>query len=197
MQCIIMLSKPISNSRIQYGITSRSKTNKTKRKQPDHFFSFFAGAWRCRPCTTSTFPLLCHVANNTPHLAQWWFASLSDDAKYGRHPRQQQKHRIAAHACVVFPDSMITCVISRWLHAGQSTGAGELWSAWRGVAVGYWELTGCWGGSCCVRMGVCVGWGYAWSGWMCVWSCWGWTYAWSGSMIMGVDGIAWGISVSR
>lgn len=47
-------------------------------------------------CKTFTRPLLCHLASLAPHFPQECSTSLSEDIKYGTHPRQQQKQRIAA-----------------------------------------------------------------------------------------------------
>lgn len=47
-------------------------------------------------CKTCTRPLLCQVASLALHLPQECSTSFSEVIKYGIHPRQQQKQRIAA-----------------------------------------------------------------------------------------------------
>lgn len=88
--------------------TNSTKTQRTtnRNKKRSHYF-FLGGA-----LAISTRPLLCHVANHTPHLAQWCLASLSDDIMYGRHPMHKQQQSTAAHP--LLPLAYIQDIVIPW-----------------------------------------------------------------------------------
>src|SRR5689334_12318699 len=103
---------------------------------------------------TSVVPLRCHVASSTPQRPHLCCTSSREFMTYGMHPRQKRQQRPKAQALiplvststlfagigitgtywVVFPTSKAQFVIALCPQAGQSAGAGLLFSEAMGVA---------------------------------------------------------------